>query len=99
MVNVSRPVKDVLLNCATKITKYKPEFQFKEFVRPNVDLAYVVNQAEIYEEIHFVGKTFAISAENISQAGTPYFQASVIDVTKLVVPIKIFGDLRHFISV
>ena len=68
MINVTRSVKDVFVNYQRKVIKYKPEFRYSEFKNPEMDLEYVINKAEIYNEVDVVGKLFNFSEKEVSDA-------------------------------
>ena len=61
MTNVTRPVKYFFVSYHTKVGKYKPEFPYSEFKKPVIDLDYVINKADIYDEVDFVGKLLNLS--------------------------------------
>ena len=61
MINVTRPVKDVFVSYHTNVVKYKSEFPYGEFKKPVMDLEYVINEADIYDEVDVVGKLFNFS--------------------------------------
>ena len=69
MTNVTRPVKDIIVSYHTKVSEYKPEFPYSEFKKPTMDLEYVINEAEIYDEADIVGKLFNFSERKMSNAG------------------------------
>lgn len=98
MENVTRPVKDILINCQSKLTKYKPEFQITEFKKPLIDISYIINRSEIYEEVDIVAKVFNVSEDKVSKAGTPYKECSIVDKTNLQCSMKVFGELRNIIE-
>ena len=76
----------------TKVSKYKPEFEFTEYKRPSVSLEYIINESQIYEQVNIIGKIYAFSPEKVSVNGTPYIQCKVIDKTRNR-DLKIFRDL------
>ena len=92
MVNVTRPVKDVIVSYHTKVSKYKPEFPYSEFKKPTMDLEYVINEAEIYDEVDIVGKLFNFSEQKVTNAGNKYIECVLIDVTNRERSLKVFGD-------
>ena len=61
MTNITRPVKDILINTQSKVTKYKPEFTFTKFKKPIVDLAFIVNESDVYDEVDIAVKVANIS--------------------------------------
>ena len=69
LTNVTRPVKDIIINCQSKVTKYKPEFPFAEFKKPITDLAFVINESDIYDEVDIAGKVYNFTEAKSSIAG------------------------------
>ena len=41
--------------------KYKPEFPYSEFKKPAMDLEYVINEDDIYDEVDVIRKLFSFS--------------------------------------
>jgi len=91
--NVTRPAKDIMLNSRSKVSKYKPEFKFTEFKKPITTLAYVINEADIYDEIDVIGKIFNFSEIKTSASETRYIETEIIDKTKSKRTLKIFNSL------
>lgn len=59
--NVTRPVKDFFVRYHTKIVKYKPEFPYSKLKKPATVSEYVINEADIYDEVDALGKLLNFS--------------------------------------
>ena len=57
-----------------------------------MDLEYVINEAEIYDEVDIVGKLLNFSELKMSNAGNEYLEC-VIDTTNRERSLKVFGGL------
>ena len=57
-----------------------------------MDLEYVINEAEIYDEVDIVGKLINFSEQKVSNAGNKYIECTIIDATSRERSLKIFGD-------
>ena len=97
MTNITRPVKDILINTQSKVTKYKPEFTFTKFKKPIVDLAFV-NESDVYDEVDIAVTVTNISGIKVSNIGNPYVECVVIDKTKTKCDMKLIGDLRNSVE-
>ena len=71
-----------MINAQSKVTKYRPEFSCEELKKPLMDLTYLVNEADVYDEIDFIVKVFNMETK-VSTIGTKYIQCSVIDSSKV----------------
>ena len=93
MNNVTRPVKDIIVSYHTKVSTYIPEFQYSEFKKPTVDLEYIINEANVYDEVDIIGKTVQFGETKTSHAGNHYIDCIIMDTTKREISLKIFGDV------
>ena len=75
------------------MSSYKPEFPYSEFKKPIVQLDYVINEAEIYDEVDIMRKLFNFSEIKTSSAGNNYLECAIIDTTNRERQLKIFGNL------
>ena len=75
-----------------KVVKCKPEFPYSEFKKSAMDLEYVINEADIYDEVDVIGKLFNSSEQNVSNAGNKYIECIIVDTTNRERLLKIFGD-------
>ena len=87
MTNLTRPVKDVFVSYHTKIVKYKLEFPYSEFKKPEMDLEYVINEADINDEVDVVGKLLNFSEQKVSNAANKYIECTIVERL-----LEIFGD-------
>lgn len=92
MAIVTRPVKDVFVRYHTKVIKYKPEFRYNEFKKPAMDLEYVINKADKYDEVDVAGKLFNFSEQNASNARSKYIECTIVDATNCERSLKSFED-------
>ena len=72
--------------------KYKPEFPYSEFKKPVIDLEYVINEADIYDEVDAVGKLFNFNEQKVSNAENKDIECTIVDATNRERLLKIFGD-------
>ena len=98
MTNITRPGKYILINTESKVTKYKPEFTFTEFKKPIVDLAFIINESDVYDEVDIAVKVTNISGIKVNNIGNPYVECVVIDKTKTKRDMKLIGVLRNSIE-
>ena len=61
-------------------------------------MEYIINEAEIYDEVDIVRKLFNLSEVKTSNAGNQYIDCTIIDTTNRVRSMKVFGDLMHVIK-
>lgn len=61
MTNLTRPLKDVFVSYHTKVVKYKPEFPYSKLKKPATVSEYVINEADIYDEVDALGKLLNFS--------------------------------------
>ena len=57
-----------------------------------MDLQYVINKADIYDEVDVVGKLFNFSEQKVSNAGNKYIACTIVNATNCERLLKIFGD-------
>ena len=98
MDNVTRPVKDIIVSYHAKVSTYKPEFQYSEFKKPTVDLEYIINEADVYDEVDIIGKLFSLGEVKTSHAGNNYIDCIILDITKRERSLKIFGDVINSVK-
>ena len=61
--------------------KYKPEFPYSEFKKPAMDLEYVINEDDIYDEVDVIRKLFNFSEQKVINAGNKYMECTIVDLT------------------
>ena len=57
-----------------------------------MDLKYVINKADIYDEVVVVEKLLNFSEQKVSNAGNKYMECTIIDSTNCERSLEIFGD-------
>ena len=57
-----------------------------------MDLEYVINKADKYDEVDVAGKLFNFSEQNASNARSKYIECTIVDATNCERSLKSFED-------
>ena len=90
---VRRPERDVLVSVESVVTKCQPDFRFTAFKKPIVTLDYVINEAQIYEEVDIEVKLVDFLERKLSANNIPYIECTAIDKASRSRKMKIFASL------
>ena len=94
MTNLVRSAKYDFVSHHTKAVKYKPELPYSKFKKLALDLEYVINEADRYDEVVVVGKLFNFSERKISDAGNKYIECTTVDATNRERLLKIISKVK-----